>query len=154
MGHGASIAMEAVPPRWRGLLSGMLQEGDAVGYLFAAALISSYSRASNGVPSFLSAAFPRYSRSTSAPRCQDRRSHRAPAAPENSRRGVRRRARLRYYRSRRWRRPFVDRGRAPSAGRWDKDPGCHARQIQPGHQHDQVDEQLSRTVKDVRLINN
>jgi MFS transporter, SHS family, lactate transporter len=35
-GVGASIAMEAVPPRWRGLLSGLLQEGYAVGYLLAA----------------------------------------------------------------------------------------------------------------------
>jgi SHS family lactate transporter-like MFS transporter len=36
-GVGASIAMEAVPARWRGLLSGLLQEGYAVGYLMAAA---------------------------------------------------------------------------------------------------------------------
>jgi MFS transporter, SHS family, lactate transporter len=36
-GVGASIAMEAVPARWRGLLSAMLQEGYAVGYLLAAA---------------------------------------------------------------------------------------------------------------------
>jgi MFS transporter, SHS family, lactate transporter len=36
-GVGASIAMEAVPARWRGFLSGMLQEGYAVGYLLAAA---------------------------------------------------------------------------------------------------------------------
>jgi SHS family lactate transporter-like MFS transporter len=36
-GVGASIAMEAVPSRWRGLLSGLLQEGYAVGYLLAAA---------------------------------------------------------------------------------------------------------------------
>jgi MFS transporter, SHS family, lactate transporter len=36
-GVGASIAMEAIPPRWRGMLSGMLQEGYAVGYLLAAA---------------------------------------------------------------------------------------------------------------------
>jgi SHS family lactate transporter-like MFS transporter len=35
-GVGASIAMEAAPSRWRGLLSGMLQEGYAVGYLLAA----------------------------------------------------------------------------------------------------------------------
>jgi MFS transporter, SHS family, lactate transporter len=35
-GVGASIAMEAIPPRWRGLLSGVLQEGYAVGYLLAA----------------------------------------------------------------------------------------------------------------------
>ncbi len=35
-GVGASLAMEQVPPRWRGLLSGVLQEGYAVGYLLAA----------------------------------------------------------------------------------------------------------------------
>jgi MFS transporter, SHS family, lactate transporter len=34
-GVGASLAMEAVPPRWRGILSGILQEGYAVGYLMA-----------------------------------------------------------------------------------------------------------------------
>ncbi|HYL58544.1 MAG TPA: MFS transporter, partial [Candidatus Acidoferrales bacterium] len=36
-GVGASLAMEAVSPRWRGLFSGLLQEGYAVGYLLAAA---------------------------------------------------------------------------------------------------------------------
>jgi SHS family lactate transporter-like MFS transporter len=35
-GVGAALAMEAVPVRWRGLLSGLLQEGYAVGYLLAA----------------------------------------------------------------------------------------------------------------------
>src|ERR1700724_2764005 len=35
-GVGASLAMENVPPRLRGLLSGMLQEGYAAGYLLAA----------------------------------------------------------------------------------------------------------------------
>ncbi len=35
-GVGASLAMEQVPPRWRGVLSGVLQEGYAVGYLLAA----------------------------------------------------------------------------------------------------------------------
>jgi MFS transporter, SHS family, lactate transporter len=35
-GVGASMAMEAIPSRWRGLLSGVLQEGYAVGYLLAA----------------------------------------------------------------------------------------------------------------------
>ncbi|MFI5306317.1 MAG: MFS transporter [Polyangiales bacterium] len=35
-GVGASLAMEAVPVRLRGLLSGVLQEGYAVGYLLAA----------------------------------------------------------------------------------------------------------------------
>jgi len=35
-GVGASLAMEKAPPRWRGVLSGFLQEGYAVGYLLAA----------------------------------------------------------------------------------------------------------------------
>ncbi len=36
-GVGASLTMEKVPPRLRGVLSGLLQEGYAVGYLLAAA---------------------------------------------------------------------------------------------------------------------
>jgi SHS family lactate transporter-like MFS transporter len=35
-GVGASLAMEAVPVRWRGILSGLLQEGYALGNLLAA----------------------------------------------------------------------------------------------------------------------
>lgn len=35
-GVGASLAMEKVPPRLRGVFSGLLQQGYAVGYLFAA----------------------------------------------------------------------------------------------------------------------
>jgi SHS family lactate transporter-like MFS transporter len=35
-GVGTSLVMEKVPARWRGALSGLLQEGYAVGYLFAA----------------------------------------------------------------------------------------------------------------------
>jgi SHS family lactate transporter-like MFS transporter len=35
-GVGASLAMESVSPRWRGILSGLLQEGYALGYLLAA----------------------------------------------------------------------------------------------------------------------
>ncbi len=35
-GVGASLAMEAAPPRWRGILSGILQSGYAAGYLLAA----------------------------------------------------------------------------------------------------------------------
>jgi SHS family lactate transporter-like MFS transporter len=35
-GVGASLAMEKVPPRWRGALSGLLQSGYAAGYLLAA----------------------------------------------------------------------------------------------------------------------
>ena len=35
-GVGASLTMESVPPRWRGILSGVLQEGYALGYLLAA----------------------------------------------------------------------------------------------------------------------
>jgi MFS transporter, SHS family, lactate transporter len=34
-GVGASLAMEAVPARWRGVLSGILQEGYMVGYFLA-----------------------------------------------------------------------------------------------------------------------
>ena len=35
-GVGASLAMEAAPTRWRGVLSGILQSGYSIGYLFAA----------------------------------------------------------------------------------------------------------------------
>ena len=35
-GVGASLTMESVSPRWRGILSGLLQEGYALGYLLAA----------------------------------------------------------------------------------------------------------------------
>ena len=35
-GVGASLAMESVPVKWRGILSGVLQEGYALGYLLAA----------------------------------------------------------------------------------------------------------------------
>ena len=35
-GVGASLAMEKVPPKWRGVFSGLLQEGYAAGYLLAA----------------------------------------------------------------------------------------------------------------------
>ena len=35
-GVGASLSMEAVPRRWRGLLSGVLQSGYSVGYIIAA----------------------------------------------------------------------------------------------------------------------
>ena len=35
-GVGASLAMEAAPPRWRGILSGFLQSGYPLGYLLAA----------------------------------------------------------------------------------------------------------------------
>ncbi len=35
-GVGASLAMESIPPKWRGILSGLLQEGYAFGNLLAA----------------------------------------------------------------------------------------------------------------------
>jgi SHS family lactate transporter-like MFS transporter len=38
-GVGASLAMEKVPPKWRGVLSGLLQEGYALGNLLAALCI-------------------------------------------------------------------------------------------------------------------
>src|SRR3954467_6322980 len=34
-GVGASLAMEAAPPQWRGILSGVLQSGYPLGYLLA-----------------------------------------------------------------------------------------------------------------------
>ena len=37
MGVGASLAMEKVPPKFRGVLSGLLQEGYAMGFLLASA---------------------------------------------------------------------------------------------------------------------
>jgi SHS family lactate transporter-like MFS transporter len=37
-GVGASLAMEAVPPRWRGIFSGLLQSGYVMGYLLAAVM--------------------------------------------------------------------------------------------------------------------
>ncbi len=36
-GVGASLAMESVPAKWRGVLSGILQQGYALGYMIAAA---------------------------------------------------------------------------------------------------------------------
>jgi MFS transporter, SHS family, lactate transporter len=35
-GVGASLALESAPPRWRGVLSGILQSGYSIGYLLAA----------------------------------------------------------------------------------------------------------------------
>src|SRR2546425_9086758 len=35
-GVGASLVMEKVPPRYRGVVSGLLQQGYALGYLLAA----------------------------------------------------------------------------------------------------------------------
>jgi len=35
-GVGASLAMESAPPRWRGILSGVIQSGYSIGYLLAA----------------------------------------------------------------------------------------------------------------------
>src|SRR5258705_8926143 len=35
-GIGGWLAMESVPPRWRGILSGVLRSGYSVGYLLAA----------------------------------------------------------------------------------------------------------------------
>ena len=39
-GVGASLTMESVPPKWRGILSGLLQEGYALGYIVAAVVYS------------------------------------------------------------------------------------------------------------------
>jgi SHS family lactate transporter-like MFS transporter len=37
-GIGAALSMEAVPPRWRGIFSGLLQSGYVMGYLLAAVM--------------------------------------------------------------------------------------------------------------------
>lgn len=42
-GVGASLAMEKVSPRWRGVLSGLLQEGYAMGFLLASAAYGLFS---------------------------------------------------------------------------------------------------------------
>ena len=47
-GIGASLAMEKVPPRLRGVFSGLLQQGYAAGYLLAALASRSCSRAGAG----------------------------------------------------------------------------------------------------------
>ena len=47
---GASLAMEKVPPRFRGLLSGFLQQGYAMGYLLAAMCYFAFSRGWAGGP--------------------------------------------------------------------------------------------------------
>ncbi len=65
-GVGASLAMEKVPPRLRGLLSGLLQQGYAAGYLLAALATSSCSRAGAGGRCSSSAGCRRCSRSSCA----------------------------------------------------------------------------------------
>ena len=39
-GVGASLTMESVSPKWRGIISGLLQEGYAMGNLLAAVVYS------------------------------------------------------------------------------------------------------------------
>ena len=69
-GVGASLAMESVPAKWRGVLSGVLQEGYALGYLLAAVAYFWSSRTSGGGRCSSSAACPRCCRCSSAPRCR------------------------------------------------------------------------------------
>jgi len=57
-GVGASLAMEKVPARLRGFLSGLLQQGYALGYLLAAAATSLSFRAGMAAYVFLSEGFP------------------------------------------------------------------------------------------------
>ena len=47
-GVGASLAMEAAPPRWRGMLSGILQSGYSTGYILAAIAAREALRLSGG----------------------------------------------------------------------------------------------------------
>ena len=48
-GVGASLAMEAAPTRWRGILSGILQGGYPMGYLLASVAARLYCPLSDGV---------------------------------------------------------------------------------------------------------
>jgi len=59
-GVGASLTMESVPARWRGIISGLLQEGYALGNLLAVI--------SDGALCFSSEGFLLFCRSSSAPR--------------------------------------------------------------------------------------
>jgi SHS family lactate transporter-like MFS transporter len=65
-GVGASLAMEKVPPRLRGLLSGFLQQGSPSATCWRPSVISSCSSAGVGGPCSFSADCPRCSHFTCA----------------------------------------------------------------------------------------
>src|SRR5258707_2841641 len=57
-GVGASLAMEAAPVRWRGILSGILQSGYSIGYLLAAVAVRLLLPALGFLALFLAGAVP------------------------------------------------------------------------------------------------
>ena len=81
-GVGASLAMEATSSRWRGMLSGILQNGYAVGYLLAALAYRFAFPAWGWRPMFWLGGIPRFLRSIYSPRFRSREAwqqHRAPS---------------------------------------------------------------------------
>jgi len=70
---GASLAMEAAPTRWRGILSGILQSGYSIGYLLAA-VATRFRIARMGLAAdVLAGALPALLALYIAPRCRSRR---------------------------------------------------------------------------------
>jgi MFS transporter, SHS family, lactate transporter len=81
-GVGASLAMEAVPPRWRGFFSGLLQSGYVMGYLFAAVIARFVLPAWGWRPMFWIGGLPAllaFYISSSVPESEAWKQHRAPS---------------------------------------------------------------------------
>lgn len=81
-GVGASLAMEAVPPRWRGIFSGLLQSGYVMGYLLAAVMARFVLPAWGWRPMFWLGGLPAllaFYISSSVPESEAWRQHRAPS---------------------------------------------------------------------------
>jgi MFS transporter, SHS family, lactate transporter len=81
-GVGASLAMEAVPPRWRGIFSGLLQSGYVMGYLLAAVMARFVLPAWGWRPMFWLGGIPAllaFYISTSVPESEAWKQHRAPS---------------------------------------------------------------------------
>jgi MFS transporter, SHS family, lactate transporter len=81
-GVGASLAMEAVPPRWRGMFSGLLQSGYVMGYLLAAVMARFVLPAWGWRPMFWLGGLPAllaFYISSSVPESEAWKQHRAPS---------------------------------------------------------------------------
>ena len=81
-GVGASLAMEAVPPRWRGFFSGLLQSGYVMGYLLAAVISRFVLPAWGWRPMFWIGGLPAllaFYISSSVPESEAWKQHRAPS---------------------------------------------------------------------------
>jgi SHS family lactate transporter-like MFS transporter len=81
-GVGASLAMESVPPRWRGIFSGLLQSGYVMGYLLAAVIARFALPAWGWRPMFWIGGLPAllaFYISSSVPESEAWKQHRAPS---------------------------------------------------------------------------